>query len=182
MAGRLVGQGVGEGDADRPGLRTDQQVDVGNLVAVADQGFTDEHGHGCTPSSMVSISPRGKPRAGGLAAVCGGGIYGADRRNGRVKPATGKTSGSRRCCRLRLRVSDGLPETRGWRRTGRGVEPLRGACGASQATPPRVRSHRPRAGRQRSTSAVAAPQINETPKTGYLFAGTSLLECSASWS
>ena len=34
---RLVGQGVGEGRADRAVLRADQQVDVGDLVAVADQ-------------------------------------------------------------------------------------------------------------------------------------------------
>ena len=43
-------QGVGERDADRPVLRPDHQVDVGNVVQVAafnHQGFADVHdGHG----------------------------------------------------------------------------------------------------------------------------------------
>ena len=57
----LVGQGVGERDADRAVLVADQQVDVGDLVAVADQGFADEHGHECVSlgcKSMLDILRR----------------------------------------------------------------------------------------------------------------------------
>ncbi len=43
----LVGQGVGKSRPDRAVLRADQQVNVGNFVAFAGQGFADEHRHGC---------------------------------------------------------------------------------------------------------------------------------------
>ena len=50
VAGRLVGQRVGERGPDRAGLVADQQVDVGDLVPFADEGLTDVHddvaGHG----------------------------------------------------------------------------------------------------------------------------------------
>src|SRR5262249_4478614 len=49
VPGRLVGPGVGERGPDGAVLVADQEVDVGDFVAVADQGFTDEHGHGETP-------------------------------------------------------------------------------------------------------------------------------------
>ena len=44
--GLLVGQGVGEGHPHRAVLVADQQIDVRDLVAVADQRFTDVHRHG----------------------------------------------------------------------------------------------------------------------------------------
>ena len=43
MPRRLIGQRVGERDADRTVLRADQEVDVGDLVAFADQGLADVH-------------------------------------------------------------------------------------------------------------------------------------------
>ena len=46
---RLVGQGVGEGRPHRAVLGADQQIDVGHLVAVADQRFADEHRHVASP-------------------------------------------------------------------------------------------------------------------------------------
>ena len=42
VAGGLVGQRVGERDAHRAGLGADQEVDVGDLIAFAHQGFPDE--------------------------------------------------------------------------------------------------------------------------------------------
>ena len=45
----LRGQRLGERCAGRSGLRPDDQVDVSNLVAIADERFTDEEirGHTC---------------------------------------------------------------------------------------------------------------------------------------
>ena len=47
---RLIGESIREGGTDRAGLGSDQQVDVGDLVSLADKGLTDIHddvaGHG----------------------------------------------------------------------------------------------------------------------------------------
>ena len=41
MAVRLIGEGVGERQADRTVLRPDQEVDVGDLVALCRQSFAE---------------------------------------------------------------------------------------------------------------------------------------------
>ena len=50
VTGRLIGERVREGGPDRAGLASDQKVDVGDLISVADKGLTDVHddvaGHG----------------------------------------------------------------------------------------------------------------------------------------
>ena len=63
MALLLVDEGLGEGLADRAVLRPDQQVDVGDLVALADQGLAHHEGTRHTRlSSFVVDRPPGRLR------------------------------------------------------------------------------------------------------------------------
>ena len=89
VPGRLVRQGVGEGDADRAVLLADQEVDVGDLVALADQCFADVH----------------EDVAGHAVAVLPGCVVCLNRRNG---PGLRPSSPSR----LRRRIRSGSPLTR----------------------------------------------------------------------
>jgi hypothetical protein len=52
----IVGQRLEERRAGRPGLRPDDQVDVRDLIAVANQRFTDVEvrGHTCLPGGCIS--------------------------------------------------------------------------------------------------------------------------------
>ena len=43
VAGRLTCQCIGKGRSDRTALVTDQQVDMGNFIPFAHQGFTNKH-------------------------------------------------------------------------------------------------------------------------------------------
>ena len=43
MARGLIGQGIGERHANWPVFRPDEQIDVGNFIAIADQTFADKH-------------------------------------------------------------------------------------------------------------------------------------------
>src|SRR5262249_24204799 len=49
VAARLAGQGIGERHPYWAILGTDQQINVGYLVAIPDQRFADVHGHGLLP-------------------------------------------------------------------------------------------------------------------------------------
>src|SRR5262249_58082058 len=82
VTGALVRQGVGKRDANWSGLIADQKVDVGYLVAVADQGFTNEHGHGETPWKWCR-TPRGASLTGDTISV---GRAGGKRFPGAVAP------------------------------------------------------------------------------------------------
>ena len=52
VAGRLIGQGVGERGSNRTILVTDQQIDVGNFIALAHQGFANIKRHVLSPRQV----------------------------------------------------------------------------------------------------------------------------------
>jgi hypothetical protein len=63
----LISKSIGKGGTDRTGLRANQEIDVGNLVAFADQSFPYENRHAGFPFVLGgSLDP---PCMHSLAAV-----------------------------------------------------------------------------------------------------------------